>query len=59
MEQLIEWLEDLELQTLTDDLKSEIIEKIIEQSEMLHRNSYDKGYIEARHDIIEHITYNM
>ena len=59
MEQLIEWLEDLELQTLTDDLKSEIIEKIIEQSEMLHRNSYDKGYIEAKHDIIEHITYNM
>ena len=59
MEQLIEWLEDLELQTLTDDLKSEIIEKIIEQSEMLHRNSYDKGYIEARNDIIEHITYTI
>lgn len=59
MQELIEWLEGLEVQTLTDELKSEIIEKIIEQSEILHRDFYNKGYIEAKHEIIEHITYKM
>ena len=27
---LIEWLEDLEIQTLTDDLKQDIIDKILD-----------------------------
>jgi hypothetical protein len=55
MEDFQDWLEDLETQTLTDELKREILEKV----EILYEDSYGLGYAEAKHEIIDHITYKM
>lgn len=49
------WLENLDTQTLTDELKMEIIE----YAEDLIEDAYNEGYSEAKHEIINHITYNM
>tara|TARA_R110000868_G_scaffold36248_1_gene128750 strand:- start:16161 stop:16340 length:180 start_codon:yes stop_codon:yes gene_type:complete len=59
MEELIKWLENLDIQTLTDDLKSEIIEKVTYQVETLNMNAYDEGYNEARDEIMNYITNNI
>jgi hypothetical protein len=56
MEELTKWLENLDIQTLTDDLKSEIIEKVTYQVEILNMNAYDEGYNEARDEIMNYIT---
>jgi len=53
------WLENLDIQTLTDDLKSEIIEKVTYQVETLNMNAYDEGYNEARDEIMNYITNNI
>ena len=55
MEDFEDWLEDLETQTLTDELKKEILEKV----EILQEEYYGLGYAEAKHEIIDHITYKM
>lgn len=46
-----EWLEKLELQTLTDELKDSICEKALK--------IYADGYQAAKSDMIEHIAYKM
>jgi flagellar biosynthesis/type III secretory pathway protein FliH len=55
MEELIEWLESLEIQTLTDELKSDILEKVQD----LYDNAYDEAYLEgkeqAKFEISEYI----
>ncbi len=56
MEDFEDWLiNELETQTLTDELKREILEKV----EILQEESYGLGYAEAKHEIIDHITYKM
>jgi hypothetical protein len=55
MEDFQDWLEDLETQTLTDELKKEILEKV----EILQEESYGLGYSEAKYEIIDHITFKM
>ena len=49
------WLEVLKNQTLTDKLIKEILEKV----EDMQEDSYSKGYGDAKHEIINHITYEM
>jgi len=49
------WLEDLDIQTLTDELKKEILERV----EDACTDAYNEGYSEAKHEIIDHITYKM
>jgi|688.fasta_scaffold1490816_2 hypothetical protein len=50
-----EWIKDLDLQTLTDELK----EEIYEQAEVMYLDAKEEGYEEAKADIIEHINYHM
>jgi hypothetical protein len=49
------WLYDLELQTLTDDLKQEIFEMV----EDLVNNTYNDGFFDAKQKIINHIEDNI
>lgn len=49
------WLEVLKNKTLTDELIKEILEKV----EDIHEDAYGEGYSEAKHDIIDHLTYKM
>ena len=49
------WLEVLKNQTLTDELIKEILERV----ENIQENSYGEGYGDAKHEIINHITYEM
>ena len=55
MEDFQDWLEDLETQTLTDELKREILEKV----EILYEDSYGLGYAEAKHEIIDLLTSRL
>jgi hypothetical protein len=55
MEDFENWLEDLEIQTLTDELKEVILKKV----ENIQEDSYGEGYGDAKHEIINHITYEM
>lgn len=55
MEDFQEWLDSLELQTLTDELKSDILERVKD----VYDDGYNEGYGEAKHDVINHLTYNM
>ena len=59
MQELIEWLEGLEVQTLTDELKSEIIEKVQDLVDEATSEAFHDGYSDAKHDIIEYLTYKM
>lgn len=59
MEDFKEWLEDLEIQTLTGMLKDEILERVNELYESAQSEGYGEGYSEAKHDIIDHLTYRM
>jgi hypothetical protein len=49
------WLEVLKNQTLTDELIKEILKRV----EDIQEDSYGKGYGDAKHEIINHITYEM
>lgn len=51
MNDFIEWLEDLGTQTLTDELKEDIIDYVSSVSE----SSYIDGYRKASEDAIEYI----
>ena len=55
MEDFEDWLGYLETQTLTDELKREILEKV----EILYEESYGLGYSEAKDEIIDHISFKM
>jgi hypothetical protein len=55
MEDFENWLEDLETQTLTDELKREILEKV----EILQEEYYGLGYAEANHEIIDLLTSRL
>ena len=46
------WLENLDTQTLTDELKREIIE----YAESLIQDAYDEGYQQAKEDALEKIS---
>ena len=59
MEDFENWLEYLEIQTLTDELKEEILEREKELYENAQSEGYGEGYSEAKHDIIDHLTYKM
>ena len=46
------WLEHLDTQTLTDELKREIIE----YADTLFQDHYDEGYQQAKEDILDKIS---
>jgi hypothetical protein len=50
-----DWLENLETQTLTDELKREILERVRD----LHEDAYGLGYAEANHEIIDLLTSRL
>jgi hypothetical protein len=50
-----EWIKDLDLQTLTDELKNEICEVV----DGIYLNAKDEGYEEAKAEILEYINYKM
>lgn len=52
MNDFIKWLEDLETQTLTDELKQSILSYV---EEVLH-DEYLRGYKKAAHDALEVVT---
>ena len=54
-EEFVEWMEGLQIQTLTDELKQDIIEKATD----LYTEGHAEGYGDAKHEIINHITYDM
>jgi hypothetical protein len=54
-----EWIEGLDLQTLTDELKREILERVRDLHEDAQSEGYGEGYSEAKHEIIDHITFKM
>ena len=49
------WLNELKLQTLTNELKDEILEKVT----VVYQDAFGEGYGNAKHEIINHITYEM
>jgi hypothetical protein len=50
-----EWIKDLDLQTLTDELKNEICEVV----DGIYLDAKDEGYEEAKAEILEYINYKM
>lgn len=59
MNEFEEWLVNLEIQTLTDELKDEILKKVSELHEQAQSEGYEEGFSEAKHEIIDYLTYNM
>ena len=60
MEDFERWLiDELQTQTLTDELKNEILERVRDLHECAYREGHDEGYADAKHEIIEHITFHM
>lgn len=56
MEEFQEWLEGLETQTLTDELKDSIINYV---SDIMH-TEYLKGYAKAGKDAVDYVkNYNF
>ena len=51
MEEFINWLNNLELQTLTDELKGEILEKV----EMIQEDAYALGINEVRNNMLDYL----
>jgi hypothetical protein len=52
MEDFEDWLENLETQTLTDELKNEILERVNE----LHEDAYMEGKEQAKFEISNYIN---
>jgi hypothetical protein len=48
MEDFQDWLEDLETQTLTDELKNEILEKVKELCDY----TYDDAYLDGKQQAV-------
>jgi hypothetical protein len=55
MHEFEDWLKELATQTLTYELKDEILEKV----ESLIEKNWDLGYEAAKQDIVEYITNKM
>jgi hypothetical protein len=55
MHEFENWLKDLATQTLTDELKDEILEKV----DSLIEKNWDESYEAAKQDIVEYITNRM
>ena len=55
MEDFERWLEDLELQTLTDELKNEILERVQELEDDAYEEGRDEGTHVAQELIIQTI----
>lgn len=55
MHEFEDWLKELATQTLTYELKDEILEKV----EFLIEKSWNEGYDAAKQDIVEYITNKM
>ena len=51
MENFIDWLDDLDIQTLTDELKKEILERV----EVLVQDAYGDGYFEAKDNMLNYL----
>ena len=45
------WLEDLEIQTLTEELKKEILKRVDD----LHKDAYGEGYGDAKDTMYNHL----
>lgn len=52
MEDFEQWLNDLDLQTLTDELKEDIIEKM----QTVHEDAYSEGYRDAKENMLDYLT---
>jgi flagellar biosynthesis/type III secretory pathway protein FliH len=60
MEDFEKWLiDELEIQTLTDELKNDILIRMQDLYDDAHSEGYAKGYSEARLDIIDELTHGM
>lgn len=60
MEDFERWLiDELETQTLTDELKDEIFQRVKELYTDAQGEGYDEGYSDAKHEIIDYLTYKM
>lgn len=55
MNEFEEWLVNLDAETLTDELKDEILERVKELEEYTHDEAYLEGKEQAKFEIIEQI----
>jgi len=51
----VDWINSLKLQTLTDELKEDILEKL----EVVYTDSFNEGYNEARIKMSNYIDEDM
>ena len=51
-EEFVEWIEDLELQTFTEELKAEILEA----AESMYWESTDEGYERCREEVFNKLN---
>ena len=51
MEDFIDWLNDLDTQTLTDELKKEILERVQD----VQQDAYGEGYSEAKDNMFNYL----
>jgi hypothetical protein len=58
-EQFIEWVQNLDVQTLTDELKEDIIYNVEEAFRMEFAYGHGEGYYEAKKYIVNHIESKM
>lgn len=60
MEDFEIWLMDeLETQTLTDELKEDILMRIQDLCDDAHEEGYEEGYNKAKEEITDYITFKM
>lgn len=52
MENFERWLNDLDLQTLTDELKQEIIERV----QIVYEDAYGEGFGDARGNMLDYLN---
>ncbi len=58
MEDFEKWLiDELEIQTLTDELKNDILIRMQDLYDDAHSEGYAEGYSKARLDIIDELTH--
>jgi flagellar biosynthesis/type III secretory pathway protein FliH len=57
--EFIQWITDLDLQTLTDELKEEIVTSAEEAFMSEYDYGYQEGYTDAKDDIVSHIESEM
>ncbi len=57
--EFIQWITDLDLQTLTDELKEEIVTSAEEAFMSEYSYGHQEGYQAAKNDIVNHIESEM